>query len=210
MKLSIFLQNLLSKGEVIVESNIIKFEEKDDQEVINILEKYYQEDKLEMPYLAPEFLPSAGLWAIKYFYYSIQSALLREIDEKTISDLLKDFELEKSPEAIYSVDLVFRHLPQLFDFIRALAPDDFLVKCIKEIAIKWPFSSVGIDFEDDFNIDNILKNKSLTYSYIDRIISYKDIKRIKNQKIMNLVEEVLGNYSETLWNDFYWIKNGSK
>lgn len=203
MKLSNFLQDLLYKGQVTVANQIIDFDKDDLKSANLILKNYYDEDKLEIPYKAPEYLSSAAIWAAKYLYYAIQLSMLRNLNDQTVKDLLQDFPEALTIESIYSADLCLRYLTQLFDFVKGLSPDDILVKCLEQVATKWYFSSVGIDFEvKNIDLQTILKSSSLTYAYIDRIIKYNDLKRVNNPEVMELIKEVLGNYSDILWSDF--------
>jgi hypothetical protein len=206
MSLSSFLNDLLEKGHIVVSNKIIKFEKEDLHESTALLKNYYNEDKLGMPYNAPEFLPSAVLWSAAYLYYSVQLAMLRNLDDDTVITLLQDYSEKISPETIYSVDLCFRYLPRLLDFIKGLAPDDMLVKCLEKTVVNWPFSSVGIRLEEDFNIEIILKHNSLSAAYIDRIIKCKDIKRINSKEVIILIEEALGGYADKLWPEFLYLK----
>ena len=201
MRFSSFLQSLLEKGQVTVASELIPFENEDLEYAITILKNYYEEDR-------PEFLHSAALWAGTYLYYAMQMAMLRNFDDNVINNLLQDYPGEISSESIYSVDLSLRHLPRLFDFVKGLAPDDILVQHLEKAAYDWPFSSIGIDFKAEINYEIILKHPSLSCAYIDRIIKYKDIKRVENKKIILLIEEALGNYADILWPEFLYLKNG--
>jgi hypothetical protein len=125
----------------------------------------------------------------------VVKALLAPYPETTHSE-------PPSPEAIYSVDLTFRHLPDVFKFAKGLAPDDILVTILKENAVFWNFSSVGMDVGADIAHGNVLAHPSLRIAYIDRIIEAKDIKRVNSDAMREGVETALGDYAPQLWADF--------
>ncbi len=201
MKLTNFLKDLFLNGQVTVQNKLNEFNNLDLEESLIILKEFYNQDKLNMPFEAPQFSDKAALWSSIYFYHAVQLTVLRNFGQNTVIDLLKDFEGEINPDAIYSVDLIFRHLPQLFNFVKSLSPDDILLQTLKKTAINWSYSSVGMEIEEQFNSEIILSDKSLSLSYIDKIIEYNDIKRVNNKQIIKLIDTALGNYPE-VWTDY--------
>ncbi len=202
MKLSNFISNLIQTGEVTIDAKMCLFEPKDLIEASVILQQYYHTDKLEMPANPPDFDPQAALWAAQYFYHATQLTLLRELGEDEIKKYLIPFAGEKNATSIYSVDLLFRYIPNLFNLAEGLSPEDVLVKYLNEIILKWPFSSVGILLKEEANISTILSHPSLRLTYIDRIIAQKDKKRTTNKEVFSLLNEALGNHQDTLWKNF--------
>ena len=53
-----------------------------------------------------------------------------------------------TPSTHYSVDLVFRFLPEVVIFARSAAAHDPLVEHLERFAREWPLSSVGMPGED--------------------------------------------------------------
>lgn len=202
MTLALFIQELLEEGKVTVAGQVIDFQPTDTDEAIALLQRYYEDDSLEMPHITPAFHAPAAIWATKYLYLAIQLAALRDLDDEAVKAYLTDFPGEKTPEAIYSVDLLFRYLPDMLHLAKGLAPGDVLVACLKNILHQWPFSSVGQEVGEDINHNLILQHPSLKAAYVDRIIACKDKGRLSYEPLRELVQEAMGEYSTVLWPDF--------
>jgi hypothetical protein len=196
VKLSLFLHDLLSGGHVTVPRVLVDFEAADLDASAVLLEDLYHHDKTGMPYNAPAFDPDAALWAAGYVFRVSQFILLRDIAATEMLDWLGGFAGTQSPEAIYSADLTLRFLPDLFRLASGLAPDDPLVINLREIAVKWPYSSVGITGIDT---PMICEHPSLRQAYLDRIIRMKDIQRLNDPVTKELLKEILGANQPVLW-----------
>ncbi len=204
MKLFSFLQTLFTEGKVTVEGKLSSFDKEDETDSARLLEQWYEDDKTEMPYTAPLFSAEAALWAARHLYLSLQLIVIRDADEEIIRKTLQPYAGTLSPSAIYSADLTLRYLPDILLLAKGLAPADIMVKKLRETAVQWPFSSVGIEVSgEERNDDIILHHPSLRTVYIDRIISKKDTKRIDNKRITEGVREALGTYASLLWPQFY-------
>lgn len=199
MKLTPFIEGLFREGSVLVEGQMASFEEADLHQAGELLKQVYSQQVLEMPLTAPSFDAAPATWAAQYLYHAVQLIMIRDLDEEAIREHLKTFDGTKSSETIFSVDLVFRYLPDLFKLAKGLAPDDPLVKQLKTEALKWPFSSVGIDLTEEINESTILGHPSLRYAYMDRIIAMRDEKRLNKPELTELAREVLGEHAADLW-----------
>jgi hypothetical protein len=199
MQLTSFIQDLLESGQVKVAGQLISFTDEDIKQAVILLKRYYAEDKLDMPFLAPDFSPEAAVWAALYLYHTIQFTLLRDQGEDTVKKYLSSFSGTVTPEAIYSADLLLRYLPDLLALAKGLAPDDVLVTCLKITIAQWPFSSVGLPATELINEELILTHPSLKYAYIDKIIKHKDKKRASRAQVTALIEEALGGYLPHFW-----------
>ena len=192
MDLSNFIASLLSEGKVSVKGQLTLLEVEDLNESGKILHRYYQDDILEMPYTAPGFSEEAAIWGAEYLYKAVQLIVLRDVEEEMINDELKPFSGQLSPGVIYSADLMLRYLPQLFELAKGLAPGDLLVQILKNTARQWPYSSVGIELDENVDAKLILEYPSLRYTYIDRIIQANDKQRIKDPLVADYIKEVAG------------------
>ena len=201
MKLAQFILNLFEYGDVTVEDNVQVFSEKDLKDSVRGLEYFYKKDILDIPHIAPPFHPEAALWSAQYIYRAVQMIVLRELGEEEVAKHLTDSPFEKTPEVIYSVDLTMRYLGDLLNIAKGLAPDDILVKKLKQSAEEFPFSSVGLKVEGELNEKIILSHPALKYAYADRIINKKDKNRIQNNNIRELVKELLGDHASTFWKE---------
>jgi MoxR-vWA-beta-propeller ternary system domain bpX4 len=202
MKLTHFLTHLIQEGKAHLESDISPFQPDDLTNAEGLLNSVYQQDALDMPDRPPQYLGSAGLWAAQFLYHALQCTVMRNVEDETVEKLLQDYPDAITPEAIYSVDLTFRYLPDLFKLAKGLAPDDVLVQILKKNALIWNFSSVGMDLGNDVSHGLVLEHPSLTIAYVDRIIQSKDIKRVNSDAMKELIQAALGNYSNQIWSDF--------
>ena len=202
MELSVFINTLLSEGKVTVQGQFADFDQTDMAISEQTLLQYYQEEVLEMPGIAPEYSAKAAMWAAQYFYAAVQLTVLRDAGEDIISEKLKPFAGEIDSSSVYSADLILRYLPGLFDLAKGLAPGDLLVKQLMNTAIAWPFSSVGIELDEQVNDDFLFTNPSLKYAYLDRIVKHKDKRRITSSTMENYITELTGEHLSSLWPNF--------
>jgi MoxR-vWA-beta-propeller ternary system domain bpX4 len=202
MDLATFINTLLLEGKVTVSGQFLDLEQTDIVRAEQILLQYYEEDLQEMPGIAPEYSSEAALWAAQYFYSAVQLTVLRDAGEDVIKEKLKPFAGEIDSSTIYSADLIFRYLPNLFNLAKGLAPGDLLVKELMGIALAWPYSSVGIEIDERVNDDILFTNQSLKYAYLDRILKYKDKRRVINPTMENYITELTGEHISSLWPNF--------
>jgi hypothetical protein len=202
MTLTHFLTHLVEEGHAYVANDIQAFDRDDVQNATDFLQKVHQNDGLDMPDVPPQYSAAAALWAAQFLYRAVQCTVLRHLEADAVKELLKSYPEPPTPEAIYSVDLTFRHLPDVFKFAKGLAPDDILVTILRENAVRWHFSSVGMVVEANMPHGNVLAHPSLRLAYVDRIIQAKDIKRVDSDEMRELVQTALGNYAPQLWADF--------
>ena len=203
MQLSSFIIDLLAFGDVTVAGQITPFEEKDIEKSTALLQQFYEKDILEMPGKAPAFSQDAALWAAKFLYNAIQLTMMRDLSEEDIQKNLEPFLGTQSVESIYSIDLTFRFLPDLFSLAKGLAPEDILVDRLKETASKFPLSTIGIEINEDADHTLILNHPSLRLNYTDRLIEAKDLMRVKRFGLEELIDEALGDYAAVLWKSYF-------
>jgi hypothetical protein len=199
VKLSLFLTDLLVDGNVVVPRTINDFANDDLEASLVLLRDFYDKDILYMPYNAPAFNEAAALWAAKYIFYVCQLILLRDVDEAKLQQYLQGFEGEQSSEACYNADLMLRFLPDFLRLASGLSPEDPLVANLKQTALQWPYSAVGIKNVNPTITPAILNDDSLRYAYIDKIIQYKDTGKLGGAVEKELLKEVLGEHQAILW-----------
>jgi hypothetical protein len=199
MELTNFIRQLVNEGTVPVQDLIADFPEADEVETSKLLHKFYQEDILEMPLKAPGFDEAAALWATKYFYTAVQLTVLRDVEETAIHEKLKPYEGDISAAAMYSADLVFRHLPSLLRLAKGLAPADVLVTAIIKTLENWPYSAAGVQLEEIKNEAIIFSDASLKISYLDRLIQAGDRSKIENAGLQEAIFSVAGAHLDTIW-----------
>lgn len=154
--------------------------------------------RLDFPETPPAFEPRAALWAARTFYRASQLAVYRYIDAKTVEESLADpCPQAHTAAAHYSVDLVFRCLPDLARLARSAATEDPLVKSIHALGGEWPLSSVGMAAVDisDAAAEAIVSQRGLLRYYVDRIISRNDKSRLANPRVREAVKAALGGHA---------------
>ena len=169
---------------------------------MEILLSYYNEDKLEMAFTAPEFSPTAALWGAQYFYTAVQLTVIRELDEQQVKERLMAYPEPITPEVIYSADLIFRYLPDLFELVKGLAPSDMLVRELSATAAAWPFSSVGIPLKEHGQEEMIFAHPSLKIRYADTIVRKRDRHRLTTNAVLTSIYEVTGTHLSIFWPNF--------
>jgi hypothetical protein len=202
MKLHTFLSDLFETGKVVISSEIEDISQEDAEKTLRVLQKAYAKDGWEMPSKQPDFDPKSAFWAAKFVYHALHLTILRHIDTATVEKLLTDFEGETTPETMYSVDVSFRHLPELLSLAKGLAPSDSLVDLLKKRLNRWCFSAVGVELVNEnetFHSDIIFLHPALRTAYIDRIIEKKDLKRALREPECAWVKTALGDYANVMW-----------
>lgn len=199
MQLSTFLTTLFAEGKVVATGELSGFDPVDLKDAEKVLDQFYRDDALAMLAEVPVFHPEAACSAAQFIYNAVQLIINRNLDEETVEQHLDGLPEPASPEIIYSADLTLRYLPELFGLARGLSPLDIVVKKLKETATRWPFSSVGIELEGEYMLENILGHPSLKCAYTDRILTQKDINRAQHPQVTPLISLALGNYAAQLW-----------
>ena len=206
-----FLNQLFETGRVAIESPDAP-NEQSVEEGTAWLADFESQWRGGLAYDAPPFQPEVASWAGRSFYHACQMLVYPLEDSNpgnqksaTNSFPAFNFSASTSPDASahYNVDLVFRFLPDLRNFVKAYNADgskDDLWTQISDWCIAWPLSSVGIANLDQkspvnidaFNIDAFLTDDCLLQLYVDRIIERFDIRRAQDPRIARSVQESIG------------------
>lgn len=202
MAFSQFITDLLTKGKLTLSNQLVTMEESDMSKCREILHSFYEDDKLDMPLQAPPFTESVAIWAAEYFYNAVQLTIVREAGEELVIEKLKLYKAPINASAIYSADLILRHLPRLLDLAKGLAPADRLVKELRNAAIQWPFSSVGVELDQPVDDAALFADPSLKLAYVDRIVQQKDKHRLSNEEVVRSIYESAGENISLLWPEF--------
>ncbi len=194
-----FLTDLFQQGEVVVEGQLKPFLPADLEASKHLLEKIYEEEGADLPFDSPVFDARAAIWSAQFLYRAVQFALLRELDDQSIQQELRPFPAEVTPAAMIAVDLCMRYLPDLFKLVRGLAPDDVLVRYIRQTAAQWPYSAVGMDITGESNhIAAVLSDDGLRQVYLERVIALEDTIAVKHFELMPWLKAMAGLYPEQL------------
>jgi len=197
-----FIEDLTIQGIANVSGRMGDCQEDDGGKALALLKGCYDHTIYEVPDGLPPFDGEAAVWATRYLYKAVQLVMLRQLGEEVVREQLTDYPGERSPAAVYSVDLSFRHLPSLLGLAKGLAPDDILVKKLQDQAYQWPFSSVGTDIRPGVELSVVVGDPCLRQIYIDRVIEARDLQRAQDERVLPFVAASLGDHATTLWPGF--------
>lgn len=191
-----FLETLLGEGRAAVPAlGPISAEEK--SAAVDILARYERIWRRECPSSVPDYCPEATSWAAEQFCLACQFAIFRSVDEQAMYAALATSPPSSiRAEVHYSVDLIFRFLPDLLKFVHSASSDDPLEKILRVWANDWPLSSVGIPGVEVVDLKVICDSPGLMTMYIDRIISFGDQPRLANDLVREHVLAAVGMYPE--------------
>ncbi|MBM4077860.1 MAG: hypothetical protein FJ267_19700 [Planctomycetes bacterium] len=97
---------------------------------------------------------------------------------------------------VYSVDLVFRFLPDLVRIVKGMNSSDPLLERLKEWGRQWPLSSVSIPDLLVTEIEPILADRCLSQLYADRIIESGSTDRLNDPRVREMIRGQFGAYLE--------------
>jgi len=193
-ELALFLKSLAEEGRAVISPQPLA---DDVNEALSVLRQMDTLARQEFVLALPEFTPAAALWAARLFYNLCQFTVCRDIgEERVVAACRVSCPSPRGPETDWSVDLVLRHLPQLFQFARHLSNADPLVHQMREIAITWPLSSVGIAGLENVHVDSFISHAGLRRLYADRIILEGDTCRLGDGRVDEMLRGDFGVHRE--------------
>lgn len=164
-----------------------------------VLCRYEAIDRMQAPGEAPAFILPAASWAAQQFYRACQLAVFRQHnDEDVRRELDHPFAGAHDAAAHYSVDLVFRYLPDLFRLASINAEHDPLLEILRGWAREWPLSSVGLvdraasGADRTLDVAVILEDPCLRILYADRVVLTGDASRLADPRVAEQVRAALG------------------
>lgn len=152
-------------------------------------------DRADAPGDSPPLDETAAVWAARVLFRSCQLLVDREvvIDAALRDEVLADPPDRERPAAIVSVDLTLRYLPDLFALAAGLAADDPLLGLLRELAVAWPLSSVGVALADPPPLAAcVLRDPGVRIRYVDRILRRQDRLRLADPATRRAVRDALG------------------
>jgi MoxR-vWA-beta-propeller ternary system domain bpX4 len=151
---------------------------------------------------APALDRAAADWAALQFYHACQFFADRDPVEALVRQVLAvPCPGGPSAERDYSVDLVFRFLPDLIALAEQRAPGDALTAILREWARAWPLSSVGYVIPADVpgvGEGAFMDNVALRRLYLDRIFARSAKDRLADSRVRRQIAADAGPHSELL------------
>lgn len=168
-----------------------------DQAVYILLAERDAAVRIDFPGEAPPPDFVVAVWAARQFHRACQFALYRDLSSEAMAAAFA----EPCPAAAdasrhYSVDLVFRFLPDLYRLTRSASSEDPLCEQLRRWADAWPLSSVGMGNVNPADVGPILEHQGLLKLYVDRIIAREDSGRLTVAAVRAAVRAALGVFTE--------------
>ena len=135
-----FFSSLFEDGTVSV-PEVGEISDTDLQSANELLVDFEKQYRLEMPLEMPSFsVPDVQLAAF-VFFRACQFTVSRDAPPELIDAEFESLsKLSDTPQTHYSVDLIFRFLPDLFRLSQSAMEGDPLVQHLHVWAIRWPVS----------------------------------------------------------------------
>ena len=159
--------------------------------------EFEQSLRLELPGSPPDVGEAALRWALLTIYQACQFQVYRHLGTTKLAERFGgEPPRGATAEAHYSVDLVFRFLPDLVKLARSGSPEDPLLVALTGWCEQWPLSSVGVSNLNPPHCEPILTDKCLLRLYVDRILRTQDTSRLSDQRIRDEVSRAVGAFPE--------------
>ena len=196
MSLSLFLTNLFDNGTVQVSKarEIPPGEREAAQRLLTEFERVF---RLTLAAEPPPLDAGLAGAAARTLYRLCQCLAHRELMPDDM--LVREERLPQHPRTAgdhYSADLALRFLPDIWRLAKEAAEGDPLVTTIRELAARWPLSSVGIPDLPALAIDGIAEHPALLALYVDRIIERRDRSRLGDPRIREAFLTAIGAHRE--------------
>jgi hypothetical protein len=192
-----FLRALIEHGRVRVDPPIKNPATADDDEVATVLRDWEAANRAEFPGAPPAVSWAVVQWALAQFHSACQFAVFRDVPSATVTATLSAAcPAAPGPSQHYSVDLIFRFLPDLLRLAKSAAEGDPLCDCLRRWAGEWPLSSVGIAGVNPADISPVCEDAGMLRLYVDRVIARRDTSRLNDLRVRSAVRAALGLFVE--------------
>jgi hypothetical protein len=194
MDLALFLNELATKGVALIDAEeTVEY----GPGMMKIVEAWDAIQRSEMAGPVPGLDPVAAKWAAARLFRGCQALVCRELPPEQMRQLLREpCPVDISPSADYTVDLIFRFLPDLMKFARRVSQNDPLVEELLDLGRAWPLSSVGIEGVGEVDASRLLAHPGLRQLYVDRILATGDASRVRGDAVRAAVQTALGAFPE--------------
>jgi hypothetical protein len=144
---------------------------------------------------APVLDVEAASWAARQLFKACQCLVDRDVDAALVSaELSLACPTAHGPGTDYSVDLIYRFLPDLLTLSRRLAPHDVLTGILETWAHEWPLSSPGVCLSRVVSLDGFIQHPALRRLYVDRVTALIAKDRIGNADVQRWIQADLAAY----------------
>lgn len=163
----------------------------------DVLREWEARWREEVADVAPAFDAAAAGWAARMFWRASQFLMDREPGEDVVRRVLAEVcPRARGAGADYSVDLVFRFLPDLLRLAEQRAPQDALTEILRGWALEWPLSSAGVAVGTATVSAEVLAHPALRRLYLDRIFACGAKDRLNEPGLRRWIEADAGSHVE--------------
>ena len=205
-----FTKNLIETGLVkieVVPTPMVDTEERN--RVFSLLVDFEYSYRHFLPANPPTFAADVAVWAAEQFFLATHFLVARDTPDDEVAKLFEDNfrSIAKpvvDPVLIYSVDLVFRFLPDLLRIGSMRGGPDPLYAELYAWARLFPFSSVAAKMTNGSEINNwnsiepIMNHQCLSRMYIDRIVAADAVHRLADESARQRLHQDVGEYPELI------------
>jgi hypothetical protein len=193
---------------------------------LDVVREWDAANRLEFPGEAPPLNPATALRAVERFYRACQYTVYREVDAQTVAELFAEpvhappgggpparssaslrptsnpampvtaTSARATAADHYTVDLVFRFLPELFRLAQRTSGADPLCDGLRLWAGEWPLSSIGMADVNPVDLSAVCDDGGLLRLYADRVIARRDVSRLADPRVRAAVQTALGYYDD--------------
>lgn len=195
-----FLTDLFDSGCVRVplvrDGSTVLFDSLRAQEILASRDKVM---RFGMAHDAPPFLAEAALHGAVILFLAAQRFIDRSAGMAPLHEAIASvYALDRSNvSVVYSVDLALSFLPGLYRNAVLLSEEDELTLTLRQLARKWPLSSIGVPGVEVRASPSFLGNAALAQLYVDRLLEADDASRLHADLVMR-VRQSLGAYDHDL------------
>jgi hypothetical protein len=196
MSFSRFLTNLLDNGTVQV-SKALEIPPAEKEESQRLLTEFERVFRLSLAGEPPPLDVGVAGAAAQTLYRLCQCLVHREfMPQETLAQADRLPDAPRTPGDHYSADLTFRFLPDVWRLTKEAAEGDPLVTTVRQLAGRWPLSSVGMPDLPAPAIDGIAEHPALLALYVDRIIQRRDRSRLSDPRLREAFLAAIGAHRE--------------
>ena len=168
--------------------------------IADLLTQFEREYRMTLPAAAPSWDLAAAQWSALMLYRSCQCVVCRDIDAEEAVGLLNQPRAPSSAslDSHYSVDLLFRFLPDVVSRAGFLGEEDPILNVLYQWCRVWPLSSVGVSNVGEVDITAISASPCLMSMYVNRIIEKNDRARASQRLVQAKLRESAGEYVDLI------------
>lgn len=138
---------------------------------------------------------AAGRAAMQYLYRLCQVLADRSLTEDEARAICVANPLPPTTaDALLSMDVALRHLPELYKLARSMGETDPMVGAMERLAMQFPLSTVGIPSSLPPDLSVIRSQPVIWGLYLDRVLERQDESRIIGPEMQEAVRSALGTH----------------